>query len=63
MHELNRHGAFADGRGDALDRARPHIPCREHTSPAGSPAGCGLFEYGGPQPFGGAIHSVGNATE
>ena len=27
MHDLNRHGAFADGRGDALDRA-------DRTSPA-----------------------------
>src|ERR1019366_3983269 len=35
VNELNRHGAFADGRGDALHGAGPHIPGREDTWPAG----------------------------
>src|SRR6266851_2170867 len=34
MHELNRHRAFANGRGDAFDRASAHIPGREHARPA-----------------------------
>src|ERR1019366_6483062 len=35
MDELNRHGAFADGRGDALHGAGPHIAGREDAWPAG----------------------------
>src|ERR1035437_63579 len=35
VNELHRHGAFADGRGDALHRAGPHIPGREDAWPAG----------------------------
>src|ERR1035438_8971363 len=35
VNELHRHGAFADGRGDALHRAGPHIPGRENAWPAG----------------------------
>src|SRR5437660_8421587 len=35
MHELNRHRALADGRGDAFDRVGSHITRSEHT---GAPA-------------------------
>ncbi len=34
MHELNRHRAFANRRGDTFDRAGAHIPGREHARPA-----------------------------
>jgi hypothetical protein len=29
LNELDRHRPFADGRGDALDRAGPHVPAGE----------------------------------
>ena len=35
VNELNRHGTFADGRGDALHGAGPHIAGREDAWPAG----------------------------
>ena len=35
MHELDGHRALADGRGDALDRAGPHVPSGEHAGAAG----------------------------
>src|SRR5881628_1124067 len=35
MHELNRHRALADGRGDAFDRVGSHITRSEHTGAAG----------------------------
>src|SRR5262249_18275064 len=35
VHELDRHGAFADRRRDALDRARPDVSRGEHARAAG----------------------------
>ena len=34
VHELDRHGAFANRGGDAFDRAGSYVPRREHTRPA-----------------------------
>src|SRR5438132_8185036 len=35
VNKLNGHGALADRRGDALDRAGAHVPRGEHASVAG----------------------------
>src|SRR5574341_1059772 len=35
MHELDGHGALADGRSDALDRIGSNVPCREDACTAG----------------------------
>ena len=35
MHELDRHGPFTHGRGDALDRAGAHVTGGKHPGTAG----------------------------